>query len=242
MTSKKSRRVCGSSKKAGTRLGTQIRGEMAEQYDQRGHGAADLVLHYSGKTGKDAGIKGLREFKHYLHVESDPDVVDVDYMPHAANTKIAGKAYADLVHTVVKLKDGSTVWRRLVESEGEPPPLLADLRAAVGKGALAEVARVEVWTSGVIEANAMRLRNSLRVLGWIAGARYWPLGEYKSAVLELLGQRRSLMFGDVVLLGEGPKQALFGAAVLQLACNGAIRSDLNEAPLSGVTLLHRLEV
>jgi hypothetical protein len=231
-----------STSKPGTRMGTQLRGEMAEQYDQRGHGAADLILHYSGKTGKDAGIKGLREFKHYLHVESDPDVIDVDYSPRAVNTQIAGMAYADLVHAVVKLKDGSTVWRRLVESEGEHPPLLADLRAAVGKGALAEVARVEVWTSGVIEANAMRLRNSLRALGWIAGARYWPLGEYKSAVLDLLAQRRSLTFRDAVLLGEGSKQALFGAAVLQLACNGAIRSDLNEAPLSGVTLFHKLGV
>ena len=226
--------------KAGTRLGTQLRGEVAEDYDKRGHGAADLVLHYSGKAGKDVSLLGLRELHHYLHAESDPDVVDVNYSPREANTTLAGKAYAKLVHAVVKLRDGSTVWRRLVDDDSTHPPLLSDLRQSVGKGALSEVKRVEVWTSEQIQANPMRLRNSLRGLGWIAGARDWPLGDYKAAVLSLVHKRGTVLFADIVKLGDGPKQALYGAAALQLAFKGAIRSDLNEAPLTAMTLFHKV--
>ena len=225
----------------GTRLGTQLRGDVAELYDKRGHGAADLVLHYSGKNGKDVSLLTLREFGHYLNAESDPTVIEVDYSPRRAITELAGAPYARLIHAVVKLRDGSTVWRRLAEDDATPPPLLGDLHQAVGKGPLVGVTRIEVWTSEVVEANPMRLRNALRGLGWIAGARSWPLGDYKSKILALLQKRGMALFGELVELGEGPYQALYGAAAIQLAFNGAVRTDLNEAPLTGRTLFRRLE-
>jgi hypothetical protein len=151
--------------KPGTRFGTQLRGDMAELYDKRGHSAGDLVLHYSGKNSKDVSLSTLREFGHYLHAESDPSVTEVDYSPRQAISELAGAPYARLIHAVVKTRDGSTAWRRLVEDDSNPPPLLADLQQAVGNGPLVGVTRVEVWTSDRVEANPMRLRNALRGLG-----------------------------------------------------------------------------
>ena len=230
-----------SAAKPGTRFGTQLRGEVAEQYDKRAHGAGDLALHYSGKNSKDVSLLTLREFGHFLHAESDPAVIEVDYSPRKAITEMAGAPYARLIHAVVKLRDGSTAWRRLVQDDSTPHPLLADLEQAVGKGPLVGVTRVEVWTTERIEANPMRLRNALRGLCWIAGARDWPLGDYKSKALALIQKRRTAMFADLVELGDGPYQALYGAAAIQLAFNGAVRTDLNEAPLTGRTLFHKWE-
>jgi len=225
---------------AGTRLGTQIRGEMAEAFDKRGRGNADLVLHYSGKNSKDAVLAGQLEYFHFLYSEFDPDVVEADYAPSAGISELAGKAYAKLIQAVVKLRDGSVVWRRLVETDPGDTPLLSDLRAAIGNGPLVDVTRLEIWTMERLTANPMRLRNSLRALGWIAGARDWPLGEYKSAAFALINKRRSVTFEDVIALGEGAKRALFGAAVLELTSSGAVRSDLNEMPLTATTLFHRI--
>lgn len=225
---------------AGTRLGTQIRGEMAEAFDKRGQGSADLALHYSGKIGKDVVLAGLLEYFHFLYSEFDPDVVEANYAPLTALSDLAGKAYAKVIQVVVKLRDGSVVWRRLVETDPGDTPLITDLHAAIGKGPLVEVTRLEVWTMERLTTNPMRLRNSLRALGWIAGARDWPLGEYKSAAFALINKRRSVTFEDVLALGEGAKRALFGAAVLELTSNGAVRSDLNEMPLTATTLFHRI--
>lgn len=240
MTSKKSRRVRGSSKKAGTRLGTQIRGEMAEAYDKRGHGAADLVLHYSGKAKSDVGLKGELEYLHFLYAESDPDVVRADYSPLTANTALVGKPFATLVHAVVKTRDDLIVWRHLVESEPDDTDPLADLKGLIGKGPLAQVNRVEVWTMDRLVANPMRLRNSLRAMGWISAARHWPLGDLKAEALKLIRQKRSVTFEEIFSMGEGAHRALYAAAVLELAHSGAVTSDLHEVPLHGMTLFHRI--
>ena len=59
------------------RLGTRMRGAMADAYDKRGHMKASLGLVYSPKAKKDVVINSTLEFGHLLLVESDPDIEQV---------------------------------------------------------------------------------------------------------------------------------------------------------------------
>lgn len=220
----------------GARLGTRIRGAMAESYDARGHKAQDLHLHYSQKMGRDVVLAGRLRYIHFLMVEGDPLVNTVDYTPHAAVTALAGDAFADLVAAQVTMTNGEVVWRRLIYTEPDTSAFVEDLRNAVGKGPLSTIQRLEVLTFNQLVARDVWTRNVHRALSWIAAAREWPLGQYKHGVLDLLQKHRQVAFQRFLELGEGGNSALVGAAVLQLALNGAIETDLATLPLSRTSL------
>jgi len=220
----------------GPRLGTLLRGEMAEAYEKRGHGRSDLVLHYSGKAKKDVGLTGELEYLHFLHAECDPDVVTVDYSPLNANIDLVGRPHASLVHAVVKTRAGEVVWRRFVQEMPADNSVVKDLDTLIGKGPIAHVSRLEVWSKDQLIANPMSVRNALRALGWIAAARFWPLAEQKTTVLKLLKKNRMATFEEIFSLGVDAGRALFGAAVLELAHSGAVLSDMDLSPLHAMTL------
>jgi hypothetical protein len=222
------------------RLGTQLRGEMTALYDARGKGNADLALHYSPKAKRNVQLSGQLQFLHFLYCEIDCLVATADYSPRSAIASLAGDKFAALVDAQVETVDGKVIWHRLIESEPDEAALIGDLRAVVGKGLLAGISALETWTSARLTANPMRLRNSLRAVAWMSAARHWPLAEFKSNALALISKRRSVTFDEVLNLETGPRRALSGAAVLELACTGVIRSDLLEIPLHGLTLFHAL--
>jgi hypothetical protein len=100
---------------------------------------------------------------------------------------------------------------------------------------------LEVYTLDRLTANPLKLRNALRSMGWIGAARDWPLETYKSAVLNLLSKGQPVSFDQILALGVGRYRALYGAAVLTLTYTGVLRSDLNESPLTPMTLFYRIE-
>lgn len=222
------------------RLGTQLRGEMATAYAARGNGSADLALHYSPKAKADVALSGQLQFLHFLYCEIDCNVKTARYAPFSSIASAAGEGFASLVDAEIITYDGRLVWRRLIQSEPDTASLVEDLRASVGRGVLANVSALEVWTFDRLTINPVRLRNALRAVSWMAGARYWPLAEFKSRTLAEIESRRTVTFDDVLNLEQGPRRALVGAAVLEMACTGTVRSDLAETPLHGLTQFHRI--
>lgn len=221
-----------------SRLGTQFRGEMSAAYGARGKTSADLALHYSPKAKCNVTLSGQLQFLHFLYCEIDSNVETANYAPRSLIFSVAGEKYASLIDAQIKTVDGKVVWHRLIDAEPDHAEFIDDLRTAVGKGPLARISAVETWTTDRLTANPMRLRNSLRALAWMSAARHWPLAEFKSKALAHIRKRRSVTFDEVLSLEDGPRRALSGAAVLELACTGVIRSDLLEAPLRGLTQFH----
>lgn len=222
------------------RLGTQLRGEMATAYAARGNGSADLALHYSPKAQKDVALSGQLQFLNFLYCEIDSDVKTANYAPFSSIARLAGEDFASLVDVEITTNDGKLIWRRLVQSEPDTAKFVEELRTSVGRGVLANVSALEVWTYGQLTTNPVQLRSALRAVSWMAGARYWPLAEFKREVLALIESRRTVTFDDVLSLEQGSRRALVGAAVLEMACTGTVRSDLAEVPLHGLTLFHRI--
>lgn len=220
------------------RLGTQLRGEMTSAYSARGNSSADLILHYSPKAQKDVAFSGQLQFLNYLYCEIDFNVKTVNYAPSASITTVAGEVFASLVDAEITTNDGRRIWRRLVESEPDTARFVEDLRSSVGHGLLADVSGFEVWSYDRFTTNPELLRNALRAVSWMAGARYWPLAPFKRKAMALLQLRRTVTFDDVLSLEEGSRRALVGAAILQLTCTGAVRSNLAECPLHALTLFH----
>lgn len=222
---------------SGARLGTQLRGRLAAGYKKRGKTKGDLVLHHSFKCRADVPLAAEMQLLHFLHAETDPTVESVLYEPSAEVTRLAGAANAKLVHAAVTLKDGTRVWRRLIQELPDTVERAQDLADMAGKGTLAEVARVETIYRDVLTANPVRLRNALRAMGWIAAAKYWPLTDHKLKVLSAV-RGRTRTFEEVINLGEDSQQALFGAAVLELAFDGSLGHDLFQQPLTAVSVFH----
>lgn len=222
---------------SGARLGTKLRGKLAAGYKKRGKTKGDLVLHHSFKCRADVPLAAEMQLLHFLHAESDPDVASVLYEPSAEVTRLAGAASAKLIHAAVTLKDGTRVWRRLIQELPDTVERAQDLADLAGKGTLAEVARVETLHRDVLTANPLRLRNALRATSWIAAAKYWPLTDHKLQVLSAV-RARPKTFEEVINLGEGPQRGLFGAAVLELAFAGSLGHDLFEQPLTAISVFH----
>lgn len=224
------------SSKPPARTGTRMRGDMAELYDARGHTAADLHLHYSPKLQRDVALVGQLSYFHFLLVERSPTIRHVDYAPGDRLLKLAGKDFAKLVSAVITTEDGLEIWRRLVRDEHKDAKLVDDLHFSVGKGPLRGVSRLEVITFEQLVADQVWTRNAHRAISWISAARDWPLVAYKATILELIANRREATFKDCLDLGQGAERALFGAAVLLLALNGNVASNLGREPLSANTL------
>ena len=81
-------------KKRAPRLGTIARGATQRLYDARGHAKANLWLTYSIKSRRNVAFIGNLNYLHFLHCESDPDVLSVDYEPAAREVHVAGETVA----------------------------------------------------------------------------------------------------------------------------------------------------
>lgn len=222
----------------GPRLGTQLRGDMACAYEARGQTSADLMLHYSPKAQKDVVLTGQLQFLNFLTCEFDSQIKTLNYAPYSSIASTAGDQVASLIDAEIKMRDDTLVWRRLINSDPDSADLIDDLRKSIGRGALSKVSTIEVLTFEQLTVNPVRLRNALRAVAWIVGARHWPLAESKRKVLTLLERRRFATFDEVLALEVGPNRALVGAAVLDMFCNGVVRGDLAEVPLHGLTRFH----
>lgn len=219
---------------SGSRLGTQLRGRLAAAYAQRGKAHGDLVLHYSFKCRADVALAAELELLHFLHAESDSGIESITYNPTEEVKRLAGHEYANLFHAAITMKDGARVWRRLVPQLPDNAECAKSLAAIAASGILKDITKVETLPRDLLVANPVRLRNALRAVSWIAAAKHWPLVEQKKRVLGMIRQR-PMTFEAVLSIAEGAHQALYGAAVLELALSGSVMHDLFQQPLTAVT-------
>ncbi len=221
--------------RAGVRLGTSMRKALADAYDARGHGRSGLWPVYSPKADRDFVLRSDLEFGHFLLVESDPEIVSVDYAPAPRIQSYAGEGIATIVDAEVTLRSGAVIWREVKCSEDVVHgatgranlQLLIQIKAAEGVSA-----RHELVTEKEIYANPQRILNWMRILPWIAQARDWPLHEYASRAMSLLKAQKRATLGEVLDLGSGDERALYGAGLFKAMQRGCLDSDLDERPLS----------
>ena len=223
----------------GQRLGTRLRGQMAEAYDRRGHGSSNLYLHYSPKRQANVCLAGNLHYLHFLLAESDTEIKHVDYNPRAIVARIGGEMAANLVHAQVSMRDGSLVWRRLVQHDASEPEGLQDLVNAVGTGLLKNIQQLQILTDQQLTDKPIRLWNTQAALGWVVAAKHWPLHTFRLEVLSRLSRDRRLTFGDVLRMGSTTHSALYAAAALTAALKGEIASDLDVRPFSSLTAFYR---
>lgn len=223
----------------GRRLGTQFRGHLAEAYDRRGHGGANLYLGYSPKCQANVCLPGDLHYFHYLLVEGDPQIKQVDYNPRGVVARLAGDLPAKLVHAQIRMRDGTLVWRRLVRHGTEDPDEVRQLSVAVGKGLLSEVSRLEILTDQQLTDQPTFLRNMHSALPWVVSAKHWPLHTYRLRLLSSVRKQRCLTFRQVLEMGQGNQSALYAAAALTMAFKGEVISDLRTQTFGALTLFHR---
>lgn len=230
--------------KSHARLGTRLRGQLADAYEARGHDRSDLVFVYSPKAGRDFALRSELEYGHFLLVESDPDVQKVDYSPSKRVSTWAGEEIGTIVDAEVTLRSGAVVWREVKSSadveEGAQNranlQLLIQLRAAESVAA-----QHQLFTEREIYAQPQRIHNWLRIIPWLAQARDWPLHEYGNEVAALVRARGSVVLEDVLSLGQGPEQALYGAALFRAVQYGLIASQLDVLPMTRNSRFFSLE-
>lgn len=225
----------GSIGRPGVRLGTSMRGALAEAYQARGHGKSSLWMVYSPKANKDVILRSDLEFGHFLLVESDPNIVSVDYSPSPRLQTYAGEGVATIVDAEVTLRNGAVVWREVKSSSDVADgalgranlQLLIQIKAAEGVSA-----HHQLLTELDIYACPQRTLNWMRIIPWLAQARAWPLHEYSKRVASLLKIHHKVTLSEVLNLGDGVAGALYLAALFKAMQLGLYESDLNERPLS----------
>lgn len=233
MAVRRAARTTGTKKHS--RLGTQMRAQLAEPYASRGHHHSSLWLVFSPKASADVVLRSDLEFGHFLLAESDPNVVKVDYAPQKRVAQMAGEAVGTIVDAEVTLRNGAVIWREIKYAEDVEhgattranAQLMAQIQAAGLVGALHEV-----LTDKEIYAQPQRTQNWLQIIPWLAQAHEWPLYEYRLSVVALLNACRSVEFRDVLALGDESTAALYAAALFDRVQYGFILNDLDTLPFT----------
>jgi hypothetical protein len=219
-------------KKPTGKLGTQLRGKLQGDYSARGKAKYSLWYHYSPKARGDVVLHGDPQYYHFILLESDPDVVNINYGIQQAAIRIVGEELGRIVNAEVQMSDGSVVWRCVRSEEKESlANKAANLELLISQGVHKELPRrVEIFTSSEITANSVRIQNWNRLVPYLAQARAWPLHEFGNEVATLLHTRDEVALPEVTALAEPGLEALYIAALLQGVTFGRFRSNLNEQP------------
>ena len=100
-----------------SRLGTRLRGKLADAYEVRGHQTSNLWYVYSPRTDRDWLLKDDLKWAHFLLAESDPHIKDINYSPPAEIVRIGDEGQTTEFDAVVTFKDGLTEWREVLGSD-----------------------------------------------------------------------------------------------------------------------------
>ena len=219
----------------GTRLGTQMRGELAEAFNQRGHMKSSLWLVYSPKAKRDVVLKSKLEFGHFLLVESDPDIERVNYAPQKRVVELYGEAIGTVLDAELVRRSGVVVWREVKSSEDlavgaqgrANSQLMAQAKAA---GMLNAVH--EVLTEKEIFSQPQRILNWINILPWISQCQTVSLDDAKKNVLQLLRKRKEISFQQLKEHAGTEAYPFMAAALFSLVQNGFARSDLDTKPFT----------
>lgn len=221
------------------RLGTRLRGKLAEAYSARGHHESSLWYVYSPRTDRDWVLRSDPEWGHFLLAESDPRIRTIDYAPAAEIVRVGDEDQATELDAIVTFKDGVVEWREIKSSDSIKR---LDIRAQHQWKAQAEAAfrngvRYVRCTEQEIYARPQRIANWSRVIAWLAAVRGRSLYSQRIEIVSLLNARGSVCIGDIQELGSGPEIACYVAAALKGVQDGLFTSDLDEKPLSKNTVI-----
>ena len=215
-------------RKSSGRLGTRLRGKLAEAYGQRGHQKAGLWYVYSPRTDRDWVIRSDLHYDHFVWTEADADVVDVDYAPTLSFPELDGLPLA----AIVQYGGGMMQWHQLTNASEIRSTQSSDLIAGAAKHA---GARLRLVDQEEIYRNQQWLWNWKRVIAWMAAARGTTLVPFTNQIAAFIDRRGSATLGEVAQLGSDESFPLFAAAVFRLVQRGALQSNLDEHPLSMFT-------
>lgn len=225
-----------------SRLGTRLRGKLASAYSQRGTHQSKLWYVFSPKTGRDWVLRGTLEWGHFLLVEADPDISDVDYSPPSEIVRVGDDDHATTLDAVVTFKNGSIEWREIKwsdETNGDIRSLHqweAQVEAASRTGA-----RYVRYSEKEIYACPQLIANWTRIVAWLAAVRGRSLYSERMEVVAMLDANGTVSLGDIQRLGAAESGACRVAAALKGIQDGHFIADLTNAPLSINTLISRVE-
>jgi hypothetical protein len=224
----------------GARLGTRLRGALANAYQARGAGQSNLTFAYSAKADMDVVLRSTLEFGHFLLCEGCSEITSVVYNGGLQPGIVDGRVVMTEFDAVVTMSSGMVEYREVKSSDelADPESGRTDLQlAAQAAIAVYEGGRHVVMTEREIFANEMLIRNWNRVLPWLAQVRDIPLDEHLNAVRRLVESAGAICLADVVNLGEADESAVFGAAALKGVQTGLFLSDLGVRPFGEGTLI-----
>ena len=228
----------------GARLGTQMRGALAEAYGSRGHHHSNLLYLYSPKAGADVILRCTLEYGHFLLCEGSPSIETVEYGCEQRFRTVGDKEASTIFDAIVTFMTGMTQYREVkpraeleVASETRVGPQLA-LQARI---ASADNAEHVVLTEEEIYANPVLIRNWHRIVPWLAQARDVALNNHVREVAALVRGEGAVSLGEVLALGQGDDAALFAAAAFRGIQKGLFASDLDLMPFSVNTRMSNVE-
>ncbi|WCM90619.1 hypothetical protein [Acidovorax sp. NCPPB 3576] len=219
----------------GPRIGTRLRGKLTDAYGARGHHLSNLWYAYSPKSKVDVVLHSDVEFGHFLLVESDLDIVEVDYAPQKRIALLGGEALGTIVDAELTRRSGARVWREVKRSEDIEQgaqnranlQLLIQMKAADFDGATHEL-----FTEKQVFSQPQRIHNWFRIIAWLSQCRTYPLDNYTRAVLKIIRTRREVQLADVAALGPDTEIGLYCAAIFKALQQGLVLSDLDVVPLT----------
>ncbi len=224
----------------GARLGTRLRGALANAYQARGSGQSNLTFAYSAKADMDVVLRSTLEFGHFLLCEGCSEITSVVYNGGLQPGVVDGRVVMTEFDAVVTMSSGMVEYREVKSSDELENPELgrANLQlAAQAAIAVYEGGRHVVMTEREIFANEMLIRNWNRALPWLAQVRHIALNEHLKAVKCLVDKSGAICLADALSLGEGEESAVFGAAAIKGVQTGLFVSDLDVRPFGEGTLI-----
>ncbi len=177
------------SKRPGARLGTRLRGALADAYGARGHRMSNLTFVYSPKARVDVVLRSTLEFGHFLLCEGSPKVASVVYNGGAQAGVVDGRVVMTEFDAVVTLISGEVEYREVKPSDVLADPELgrADTQLTARDAiAVYEGGSHVVMTEREIYANPLFIRNWNRVLPWLSQVRDMALDEHFKIVRKLV--------------------------------------------------------
>lgn len=200
------------------RMGTRMRGALADAYGTRGRSHAELTYAYSAKTGKDVVLRTSLEYGHFLLCEALPEIDSVDY---GANASSGNEEPA--FDAVVTFATGE-LQGRFIRAESESN-LSFEIERLNPKPFV-------VMTEQEIYRNPVLIRNWNRVVPYLAQVRDVPLQNYIRSVAALIKSERIVSLRKVLNMGAADESAFYAAAAFRAEQKGILYSDLDSLPLS----------
>lgn len=217
------------------RIGTRLRGALAEAYAARGNLKSILYVQYSAKARVDVALSSDLEYRHFLLAEADVAVKRIDYTPAKRVVQIAGDGYGTIVDAEVEYGDGRIEWREVKHSEDLEADATSrsNLQILIQQAAAArEKVSHAVYTEREINRHLTLISNWHRIAAQLAAARDCALDDYVYQITGFMRRHGRIEYRHALALGKPGEECFFSAALLQQVQFGRIGSDLDCRPFS----------